>query len=190
MKRIRLTKPQATLVHPNDPDLQFVVERPPAADIIQFQDDIKQYDRQVIARDPDTKQILRKKDGSPEYLRLDPIFPVRVITDFLQKYVKQIRGLETEDGRPVDYRTDKEGTLRALMEMDFIVTQKKKIKVDDEESGGKIEVEKEVKTQCTQWLTEQICTEGTYRPLDGSTPSLSPVNGDSESKPTTAETVS
>ena len=41
MKRIRLSKPQATLVHPNDSDLQFVVERPPAADIIQFQDEIQ-----------------------------------------------------------------------------------------------------------------------------------------------------
>ena len=115
---------------------------------------------------------------------------MRVITDFLEKYVKDIRGLEDEEGRLINYRSDKTGTLRALMEMDFIVTQKKKIMVDDPESRGKVEVEKEVKTQCTQWLVEGICTDATYRPLDSSTPSLSPASDASEPQPITAETVS
>jgi hypothetical protein len=210
MARVRLKKMLGEIAHPNLPELQFTSERPNAADVLEYRETVKAMDRYQVATHPITGEILRDATGQPERFKKEPILDFTVVTDFLVKHVKVVKGLFDENDRPIDYgyqtdRDEKIKVLRLLAENDFMVKGDRPANPKLCDKCGEIkhshgirivdhEFEPETTRQltfesCLHWLTKEVCSEKNYRPLV-STSSTPPLSDPSEGPPSSAETVS
>lgn len=189
MKKIKLKKPRGVIVHPNDPDVQFVVERPTRGDILEFENLTKEFERYEVAINPNTKEPIRDKQGNPQVVNLPAIYPHSMVANHLRKYVKEVHGITDEEGNELDYKASeiaRAKILASLIELELDVTRKTKVK--QMKDGAEVEVEVDYTTPFLIYLIERLHNMETYNNDPLETGSTSRSNEDLEEKQTTAVT--
>ena len=124
MKKIRLSLPPITVVHPNDPDVTVTMDRPTPEDENEYRRSLAGYQKYIAVQHPETKEIVYDENHQPVMAALPVVYPAHVMFEYFEKRITDVTGVESEDGRPMPWNKDSaRKILRGFMDRAFNVTE-------------------------------------------------------------------
>jgi hypothetical protein len=157
MKKIRLSLPPITVIHPNDPDVTVTLNRPTPEDENEWRRTLSTYQKFVAVQHPETKEIIYK-DHQPVMVPLPVVYPATVMFDYFEKRISDATGIETLDGNPMPWnKSNSRSILRGFMQRAFNVTEDRDVpELDEEGKPTGAMVKKPVETPWLNYLIDRL----------------------------------
>lgn len=105
-RSIRIPRPTAVILHPEDPALKVHVEKPSRADFMEWRQKAMGYRQTIPAVNPMTGEPIRDADGNLETITTAPNVPVSEMHAYLGTAVKRIEGLEEKNAEVAEALED------------------------------------------------------------------------------------
>lgn len=165
--KLRVPNKTAVIVHPNDPEIRVEVAKPDVADIIEFQEMMKEFVKREPAINPVTKEPIYRL-GKLQVLETQSPIPFNKGIELIAKHIRNVSGMDSEFTPKL--ATD---VLRRFLDPEFNFKEMKDVPVLDAEGVATGETErKEVDVNFCTHLAEKVMAEETYgHPLESPTPS-------------------